>query len=93
MYLARIAGSVVSVVKHATLEGSRLSIAQRLAADGSTAAEPILIVDWMGAANGATVLVSTDGDIARQRLGNTTPVRLTVVGIVDQVQMAKQVRK
>lgn len=90
MYLARIEGSVVSVVKHSTMEGSRLSIARRLEPDGGLAAEPILIVDWMGAANGATVLVSTDGDIARQRLGNTTPVRLTVVGIVDQVHMPKQ---
>jgi ethanolamine utilization protein EutN len=92
MFLARIAGSAVSVVKHATLAGCRLSIAQRLEADGSAAVEPILVLDWMGAANGATVLVSTDGDIARLRLGNTTPVRLTVVGIVDQVQMAGQER-
>jgi ethanolamine utilization protein EutN len=92
MFLARIAGSAVSVVKHATLAGCRLSIAQRLEADGSAAVEPILVMDWMGAANGATVLVSTDGDIARLRLGNTTPVRLTVVGIVDQVQMAGQER-
>jgi len=29
------------------------------------------------------VIVSTDGDIARQRLGKTTPARLAVVGIVD----------
>jgi microcompartment protein CcmK/EutM len=33
------------------------------------------------------VLVSTDGDIARQWLGNNTPARLMTVGIVDQVHM------
>jgi hypothetical protein len=32
------------------------------------------------------VVVSTDGDIARERFGNTTPARLTVLGIVDAVQ-------
>ena len=31
-------------------------------------------------------MVSTDGDIARARLGNTTPARMVVVGIVDAVQ-------
>jgi hypothetical protein len=31
------------------------------------------------------VLVSMDGDIARLKLGNTTPARLVVAGIVDSV--------
>jgi len=30
--------------------------------------------------------VSTDGDIARERYGNTTPARMVVVGILDEVQ-------
>jgi ethanolamine utilization protein EutN len=86
MYLARIAGAVVAAAKHPTLSGCRFLIAERLEADGSSQAEPIVVVDWMGAANGSTVMVSTDGDIARARFGNTTPARLVVVGIVDHVQ-------
>lgn len=87
MYLARIAGAVVAAAKHPTLAGCRLLIAERLEADGSVQPEPIVVVDWMGAANGSTVLVSTDGDIARARFGNTSPARLVVAGIVDRVQM------
>jgi hypothetical protein len=30
-------------------------------------------------------MVSTDGDVARRRLGNTAPARLTVAAIVDRV--------
>ena len=86
MYLARIEGALVAAAKHSTLAGCRFLIARRLEADGSASAEPIVLVDWMGAANGSTVLVSTDGDIARARFGNTTPARLVVAGIVDQVQ-------
>ena len=44
------------------------------------------VVDWLGAARGSTVMVSTDGDIAREKLGNNTPARMVVVGIVDAVQ-------
>ncbi len=87
MYLARIEGTVVAAAKHETLSGCRFLVAQRLEADGSAGAEPILVIDWMGAAKGSTVVVSTDGDIARAKFGNTTPARLTVVGIVDALQM------
>lgn len=87
MFLARIDGNVVPAAKHETLEGCRFLIAQRLEADGSLGAEPLVIVDWLGAGSGSTVLVSTDGDIARARYGNTTPARMVVAGIVDQVQV------
>jgi ethanolamine utilization protein EutN len=87
MFLARIDGTVVAAVKHETLEGCRFLVAQRLEPDGRLGAEPLVIVDWMGAAQGTTVLVSTDGDIARERYGNTSPARMVVAGIVDAVQM------
>ena len=90
MFLARIDGTVVPAAKHATLEGCRFLVAQRLEADGSIGAEPLVLVDWLGAAYGSTVLVSTDGDIARERYGNTTPARMVVVGIVDQVQVPQR---
>ena len=86
MYLARIGGTVVAAVKHPTLDGCRFLLAQRLEADQSVGVEPIVVVDWLGAGSGSTVLVSTDGDIARARLGNTTPARMVVVGILDSVQ-------
>jgi len=86
MFLARIDGTVVPAAKHATLEGCRFLVAQRLEADGSAGAEPLVLIDLLGAASGSTVLVSTDGDIARERYGNTTPGRMVVMGIVDPVQ-------
>jgi len=87
MFLARIGGTVVAAVKHSTLDGCRFLIAQRLEADGSPGPEPIVVVDWLGAGNDSVVLVSTDGDIARARLGNTTPARMVVVGILDSAQV------
>jgi microcompartment protein CcmK/EutM len=83
MFLARIEGTVVATVKHASLHGCRFLLARRLEADGSVAVEPIVVVDWMGVCGGDTVLLSTDSDIARKRLGNTTPARIVVAGIVD----------
>ena len=93
MFLARIEGTVVAAAKHPTLDGCRFLIAQRLEVDGSAGLEPIVVVDWIGASSGTTVLVATDGDIARARLGNNTPARMVVVGIVDQVQATAGVKR
>lgn len=87
MYLARIDGTLTSVAKHETLQGCRFLIGQRLEAGGESSGEPLVIVDRLGARRGSTVIVSTDGDIARKWLGNNTPARLTVLGIVDHVHL------
>jgi len=85
MYLAQIEGTVVAAAKHETLKGVRFLIGRRLESDGTPGDEPLVIIDRLGARRGSIVIVSTDGDIARQWLGNTTPARLAVVGIVDSV--------
>jgi ethanolamine utilization protein EutN len=93
MFLARIGGTVVAATKHPTLDGCRFLLAQRIEADRSVGPEPMVVVDWLGAGNGSIVLVSTDGDIARTRLGNTTPARMVVVGILDSKQTHASARQ
>jgi len=85
MFLARIDGTVTSTVKHQTLAGLRLLIGQRLEADGSPTGDPLILVDTFGARQGATVLVTTENEPLRNRVGNTTPARLLVAGLVDEV--------
>ena len=86
MFLARVQGTAVATVKHSTLAGCRFLLVQRMEADGSLAEEPNVVVDWQGAATGSTVIISTDGDIARAKFGNTTPARMVVMGIVDEAR-------
>jgi microcompartment protein CcmK/EutM len=87
VFLARIDGTLTSTTKHATLAACRFLIGRRLEADGTPAEEPLVLLDRLGARRGSTVLVSTDGDLARRQLGATTPARLSVVGIVDGVRL------
>jgi ethanolamine utilization protein EutN len=84
MFIARIDGSITSTVKHQSLCCQRLLIGQRLEADGSEVGEPMVLIDDLGAGLGSHVLVTSDGDLARQKLAdNTTPSRMMVVGIID----------
>jgi len=88
MFIARIDGSMTSTVKHRSLDGVCLLIGQRLEADGSEVGEPLVIIDDLGAGLGSTVLVSTDGDLARAKLhDNTTPARMIVVGIIEEYKV------
>ena len=87
MFLAQVKGTVVATIKHATLQGGRLLLVQRMESDGSLDDEPNVVVDWQGATSGSTVIVSTDGDIARAQFGNTTPARMVVMGIVDEMHV------
>jgi ethanolamine utilization protein EutN len=87
MFLARIDGTLTSTRKHAALEAVRFLIAQRLETDGRATGEPIVVLDRMGATRGTTVLVSTDGSLAREWLGKNVPARLVVVGLVDTVHV------
>ena len=85
MFLARIDGTLTASRKDHRLAGVRFLIGQRLHTDGSTSGEPLVFLDRMGAGRGSTVLVSSDGTIAREWLGKGAPARLVVVGIVDRV--------
>lgn len=85
MFLARIDGTLTASRKDARLAGVRFLIGQRLDTDGTTVGEPLVLLDKMGAGRGSTVLVSSDGTIARDWLGQGVPARLVVVGIVDTV--------
>jgi ethanolamine utilization protein EutN len=84
VYLARVDGTLTATRKHATLEGCRFLVAQRLDAAGHATGEPVVVLDRLGAGRGTTVLVSTDGDAVRRRQGDTVPARLSVVGLVDE---------
>jgi ethanolamine utilization protein EutN len=89
LFLARIDGWVTSTVKHASLSGQRLLIGQRVGTDGSDVGEPMVLVDPVGARPGSQVVVTSDGDLARQLLkDNRTPSRMVVLGIVDEVHLA-----
>ncbi len=89
MYLARIEGTLTSTVRHRTLQACRFLLARRLEGDRLTG-EPIVVLDRLGARHGSTVIVSTDGEVVRRLLGDTVPARLSVVGLVDRVTLARR---
>jgi len=86
MILARVAGRLVSTIHHASMEGRKLLVLDKLDDRGEPTGGYLIAVDAAGAGAGETVIVLDEGNGARQILGgNDLPVRSVVVGIVDDL--------
>ena len=86
MQLALIVGSATATVKHRSLRGTKLLIAQPVAADESKPdGDPQLVVDRLGAGAGDMVMITGDGNAAAEQLNDElTPVRWVTIAIRNQ---------
>ncbi len=85
MQLATVIGQATSTIKHPSLTGWRLVIAQPMGADRQPDADPVVAIDKFGAGPGQVVMLNSDGKGAREYVGsNKSPVRFFVAGIVDE---------
>lgn len=86
MFLALVVGTVVSPVQHPVLDGRRLLLVRPQRPDGTRAGKTRIAIDQVEAGPGDLVLVSDEGNAARQMLGAPeAPVKTVVVGVVDQL--------
>jgi len=86
--LGRIAGTVVSTVKHPEYVGHKLLVVQPIDPTGRPNGESFLAVDDVQAGVGDTVLVIREGNGARQIFKRRDfPIRAVIVGIVDDVNI------
>ncbi|MBX7073394.1 MAG: EutN/CcmL family microcompartment protein [Pirellulales bacterium] len=85
MQMAQVVGAATATVKHKTMAGTKLLVVQPLMADGASAdGNPLLAVDQLGAGRGDRVLITSDGALVQTLLGDTTPVRWSVLGLCDE---------
>lgn len=84
MQPALVLGSTRATVKHVSFIGQRLVIIQPLQVDDSADGPPLIAIDAVGSRSGDRVMITSDGTFARELTGHdTTPVRWSVIGIVD----------
>ena len=84
MQLATIVGHATATVKHPSMKGWKMLIAQSWTVDAKPDGEPFLVVDHLGAGLGDQVIVCNDGAGTRQIMGQkNSPVRWFVMGICN----------
>ena len=84
MQLAEIIGRATATVKHPSLDGWRMLIAQPLGANGQDDGAPVIVIDDLGSGRGDKVIITSDGKHVTEMLGTKqSPVRWAVIGIAD----------
>jgi ethanolamine utilization protein EutN len=84
MQIAVIVGQATATVKHPSMTGWKLLIAQPLTADGQPDGEPQLVIDNLGAGLDTRVLICNNGAGTRRLMDSkNSPVRWFVMGICD----------
>jgi ethanolamine utilization protein EutN len=85
MQIATIVGHATATVKHPSMIGWKLLIAQTWTIDEKPDGEPFLVIDTLGAGIDERVMVCNDGAGTRSLMGHkNSPVRWFVMGICDQ---------
>lgn len=88
MKLARVIAHVVSTQKHPFFMGQKTFMVKHLSLDGQEESTPFVAVDRVQAGVGDLVLLMQEGSSARFMFNEPeAPVRSTIVGIVDHVEM------
>ena len=85
MQIGLVEGTVVTTIKHSSMTGWKVLIIQPLGPEGQVQGDPLLAIDSLGAGHGSKVLITNDGRGARDLVGDkTSPVRWSVVGLIDE---------
>ncbi len=85
MQTGRVIGKATATLKHPTLVGWRLLVVQLLDAQGGSEADPILVLDSLGARAGDTVMITSDSKLINGMVGGPdTPARFAVLGLMDE---------
>ncbi len=90
MIIGRVIGNIHSTINHPFYDGCKMLVVERIEMDGKAASGYLVAVDRAGAGPGETVLILDEGNGARQVLESADgPVRSVIVGIVDDINVAK----
>ncbi len=89
MMLARVVGRLWSTAKNETLEGKKILVVQPLDVQLRPKGRALVALDAVGAGSGEMVYYCRGREASFPFLPDEVPTEATIVGIVDQVNLAK----
>ncbi|MBN1298415.1 MAG: EutN/CcmL family microcompartment protein [Actinobacteria bacterium] len=93
MKFGRVIGNVVSTIKNEKLYGIRLAVVEPIDPDGNAIGNSEIVGDYLGAAVGNLVIWIADGEAIGKVVGKqNVPLRGSIVGIIDKVDLKNQNR-
>jgi ethanolamine utilization protein EutN len=91
MYIAKVIGKVVSVIKHPAYKNRTLLLVQPLSLESKLVRTPTIAVDYVGAGEGDIVLVGAGPGVAQEVFEiENAPIRELVMGIIDRFDVSSE---
>ena len=92
MYIAKVIGKMVSVIKHKSYDSKKLLIVQRLDLDSRPVGPAVMAIDYVGAGEGDTVLVARTPGLAQEIFQTeNAPICELIIAIVDSVDVDRSI--
>ena len=92
MILARVIGNVVSSAKDPALNGMKLMVVQPIGRDGHAKGRAVVALDSVGAGVGELIYFCRGKEASFPFLPVEVPTEATIVGIVDEINIADTAR-
>lgn len=92
MMLGRVIGNVVCTMKNASLEGRKLLIVQPIDRHGRDRGRAFVAIDSVGAGAGETIYWCRGREASFPFLPNEVPTEVSIVGIVDAINIREKWR-
>ncbi|QTF08597.1 EutN/CcmL family microcompartment protein [Brenneria izadpanahii] len=92
MKLGLVIGQVIATRKDQRLVGCKLLITQPIRPDGTAVSDPVVAIDLLGAGEGDRVLYASGSVASRVPRDPSAPVDVAIVGIVDSVDYASNIK-
>ena len=90
MRLGKVIGNVVSTIKHEKLAGIKLLIVKPIDSEGNGNGSAVIVADYLNSAAGSLVYWVEDGTtICKWKGVASIPLRGSIVGIIDSIDMKK----
>ena len=90
MILGRVIGNVVATVKAPELEGIKMLLVQPIGRDRRAKGRPLVALDSVGAGAGEMVYWCRGREASFPFLPVEVPIEATIVGIVDELNIAER---
>ena len=88
MYIAKVIGKMVSVIKHESYDNKKLLIVKRLDLDMRPVGTAVMAIDYIGAGEGDTVLVARTPGLAQEVFNiENAPICELIIAVVDSVNI------
>lgn len=92
MYLAKVIGNMVAVIKHKAYDNKKLLIVQKLDLNSNPVGPAVMAIDYVGAGEGDIVLVARTPGLAQEVFQiENAPICELIIAVVESISIDKAV--